>query len=147
MRIPLLRPVCFAVCTAGMLVLGTFNTVALAAPAQYRADQRADRWSDQHRRFGDHDRQVVQGWYAQHRRTPPPGLRDRDRLDPDLRVRISVGGVLDRDLRRHAYAVPADLRWRLPPAPRGDRYYFVDGQLCLVGNDYRVEDVIRISGR
>jgi len=147
MRIPGLRPVYVAVCTAGMLALGTLNTVATAAPAQYRADQRADRWSDQHRRFGDHDRQVVQGWYAEHRRTPPPGLRDRDRLDPSFGARIGVGRVLDRDLRRHAYAVPADLLRRLPSVQRGDRYYFVDGQLCLVGRGYEVEDVIRIGGR
>jgi hypothetical protein len=35
----------------------------------------------------------------------------------------------------------------LPAPQRGDRYYFVDGQLCLVDNHYQVEDVIRLNGR
>jgi Ni/Co efflux regulator RcnB len=127
-----------------MLALGPFGMAALAsASAQDRGDQRPD----EHRHFADHDREVVQGWYEQHRRTPPPGLRDSDRLDASVSAKITVGAVLDSDLRRHVHTVPSDLLRQLPAPQRGDRYYFVDGQLCLVDNHYQVEDVIRLNGR
>lgn len=149
MRMSNLRPTCVAAYMAAMLAMGTFGTAARAsAPEppgspQNRADQR---W-DQHRHFGYDDRQVVQTWYAQRRHTPPPGLRDTDRLGSSLSARITVGAVLDSDLRRHVHTVPSDLIRQLPAAQRGDRYYLVDGQLCLVDNRYQVEDAIRLNGR
>jgi hypothetical protein len=153
MRMSNLRPVCVAAYTAAMLASGTFSMAALAsAPeppgsAQNRVGQRADQQSYQHRHFAYDDRQAVQTWYEQRRHTPPPGLRDRDRLNSSLSAKITVGAVLDRDLRRHVHTVPSDLRQQLPAAHRGDRYYLVDGQLCLVDNHYQVEDVIRLTGR
>jgi hypothetical protein len=149
MRMSSLRPVCVATCTAAMLALGTFRVAALASAPERRgpAQDRAGQQADEHRHFADHDRQVVQGWYEQHRGTPPPGLRDSDRLDATLSAKITVGAVLDTDLRRNVHAVPADLLKELPPPQFGDHYYFVDGQLCLVDKGYQVEDVIRLNGR
>jgi len=144
MRISNLRPVCVAACTAAMLALGPSSMAALASTAaQHHADQR----SDQHRHFGYDDRQAVHTWYEQRRHTPPPGLRDGDRLASSLSAKITVGAVLDRDVRRHVHTVPADLLRELPAPGRGDRYYFVDGQLCLVDRSYQVEDVIRLNER
>jgi hypothetical protein len=131
-----------------MLTLGTLSLPAIASASQPATSaQRGDQKPDDHRHFADHDRQVVQGWYEQHRRTPPVGLRDSDRLEPTLSAKIRVGSVLDTDLRRHVHAPPSELVRQLPAAQRGDHYYFIDGQLCLVDNHYQVEDVIRLNGR
>jgi len=149
MRMSNLRPACVAAYTAAMLAMGTFGTAALAsAPEPPGSSQNgADQRSDQHRHFGYDDRQAVQTWYEQRRHTLPPGLRDSDRLGASLSAKITVGAVLDRDLRRHVHTVPIDLIRELPAAQRGDRYYLVDGQLCLVDNHYQVEDAIRLNGR
>jgi Ni/Co efflux regulator RcnB len=119
---------------------------AVSQSKDQRPDQRSGQRDQDHRRFNDNDRQMVHGWYQQHQRALPAGLRDRDRLEPNLSARIDVGRVLDRELRGHAHTVPADLLRRLPAAPRGDRYFLVDGQLCLVDSGYQVQDVIRVSG-
>ncbi len=149
MRMSSLRPVAVATYTAAMLAVGTFSMGALASAPERPgvAQNRADQQADEHRHFADHDREVVQGWYEQHRGTPPAGLRDSDRLDAALSAKITIGAVLDTDLRRHAHPVPADLLRQLPAAQRGDHYYFIDGQLCLVDKGYQVEDVIRLNGR
>lgn len=144
MRFTTLRRNMAAVATTAMML-----TVSVPASASMAAqDRQHDRQYDHsydHRRFDDHDRQTVHEWYQRHRNAPPPGLRDRDRLPGHLSGRVVVGSYLDRDLRAHAHAVPADLARRLPPPPRGDRYLLVDGQLCAVDHSYRVEDSIRIS--
>lgn len=144
-----LRPVYVATCTAALLALGSFSMAAHASAPEPpgHAQNRADQQAGEHRHFADHDREVVQGWYEQHRGAPPPGLRDSDRLAATLSAKITVGAVLDSDLRRHVHTVPADLLRQLPAAQRGDHYYLVDGQLCLVDKGYQVEDVIRLNGR
>jgi hypothetical protein len=45
------------------------------------------------------------------------------------------------------HTVPSDLVRQLPAPRRGEHYYFVDGQLCLVDSHYQVEDVIRLHER
>ena len=111
MRMSYLRAVSVAAWTTTMIALGPFSMAAFASgPERLGAAQdRADQRPDEHRHFADHDRQVVQGWYDQHRGTPPPGLRDSDRLDATLSARITIGAVLDSDLRTHVHTVPADL--------------------------------------
>jgi Ni/Co efflux regulator RcnB len=131
----------FAATAAATMIATSVPMAAFAAPTAQRPDARADQ-RDDHRRFGDHDRQVVHDWYNVHRRTPPAGWRSGDRFQ----TRVEVGRVLDRNERRRVYSVPVDLLRRLPPAPRGDHYYLVDGQLCLVDGGFQVRDTIRIDG-
>jgi hypothetical protein len=90
---------------------------------QYRDDQRGQ----DHSRIDDHDRQISRDWYNQHHNRPPAGLRDRDRLRPEYGSRLREGYVLDRNMRRRVYPVPADYYRRLPPPPRGYRYVFIGG--------------------
>src|ERR1700722_1410945 len=92
---------------------------------QGQGDQHRDnRNGRDHSRFDDHDRQVSRDWYKEHHDHPPMGLRDRDRLAPEYESRLRDGYVLDRDMRRRMYPVPADYNRRLPPPPRGYRYVF-----------------------
>jgi Ni/Co efflux regulator RcnB len=117
-----------AACIIGLLV-------ASVAFAQDRQDR--DRTQ-----FNDHDRQVTQDWYRQHQNTR--GLRAQDRLSSDQEARLQEGRPLDRDLRRHSYAVPSDLRRHLPPAPAHHRYMTVGGHVVLVDSGNVVRGVIHI---
>jgi Ni/Co efflux regulator RcnB len=113
------------------------------SPDQNRQDQ--NRQGQDHSRFDDHDRQVSRDWYNQHHNRPPAGLRDRDRLRPEYESRLREGYVLDRNMRRMVYPVPADYYRRLPPPPRGYRYVFIGGHMVLIDNGYRVHDVIHFE--
>jgi Ni/Co efflux regulator RcnB len=116
--------------------------------AQDRRDQgRQDqnRQDQDHSRFDDHDRQASRDWYNQHHDHPPAGLRDRDRLRPEYESRLREGYVLDRNMRRMVYPVPADFYRRLPQPPRGYRYVFIGGHVVMIDNGYRVHDVIHFE--
>jgi Ni/Co efflux regulator RcnB len=106
---------------------------------------RDDHRGQDHSRFDDHDRQISRDWYNQHHDHPPAGLRDRDRLAPEYESRLREGFVLDRNMRRMIYPVPADYYRRLPPPPRGYRYVFIGGHTVLIDNGYRVHDVIHFE--
>jgi Ni/Co efflux regulator RcnB len=133
-----LRPWWVAATTATMLTItGPAFAAVTSAPPQTREAVQT------HDRFDDHDRQNFKDWYETHKTTPPRGLRDADRFDE--KSHLVVGRVIDPTLRQRAYAVPADLRRKLPDPPKGDRYYLVDGQLVLVDGGYTVRDTIEIG--
>jgi Ni/Co efflux regulator RcnB len=133
--------------TAGAMavaILASSGRAGLAQDRDYRNRSRdnygRDRWD--HGRFNDHDRQATRGWYNEHRMRPPLGLRRQDRLPPFLESRLRVGGLLAPPLRSRIYAVPSDLLFRLPPAPRGYRYVLIGGHVVLIDPAYRVHDMI-----
>lgn len=107
-------------------------------------DRDHDRDRD-HPRFEDHDRQAVRGWFKEHHGHLPPGLRDRDRLAPDLESRLQVGLVLDPGLRHRIYPVPEGLLVQLPPCPRHYRYVVIGDHICLIDDGYHVFDVIHFE--
>jgi Ni/Co efflux regulator RcnB len=133
------RPWWLAATTAATLTVSgpAFAAVVAATPVQTREVAQA------HDKFDDHDRQNFKDWYDVHKTAPPRGLRDADRFDE--KSHVVVGKVIEPSLRQRAYAVPADLRGKLPAPPKGDRYYFVDGQLVLVDGSYTVLDTIEIG--
>jgi Ni/Co efflux regulator RcnB len=103
-------------------------------------------WAQERNRFDDHDRQVTRDWYNQHQTHPSHGFRTQDRLSRDQESRLEAGRPFDRDLRRHAYAVPSDLRHRLPAPPRHHEYFVIGGHIALVDRDHQVvRDVIRFN--
>ena len=111
-----------------------------------RGRQRDDQRGQDHSRFDDHDRQVSRDWYDQRHDHLPMGLRERDRLAPEYESRASCDGyVLDGEMRRRMYPVPADYYRRLPPPPRGYRYVFIGGHTVLIDGGYRVHDVIHFE--
>jgi Ni/Co efflux regulator RcnB len=103
-------------------------------------------WAQYHDQFDDHDRQVTRDWHNQNQAHPSRGLRPQDRLTRDQELRFERGRLFDRDLRRHAYSVPSNLRHRLPPPPPHHQYYAVGGHIALVDTvHYIVRDIIRLS--
>ena len=113
---------------------------------QGQGDQhRDDRHGQDHSKFDDHDRQVSRDWYNQRHDHLPMGLRERDRLAPEYESRLRDGYVLDGEMRRRMYPVPADYYRRLPPPPRGYRYVFIGGHAVLIDGGYRVHDVMHFE--
>lgn len=96
--------------------------------------------------FSDHDRQVAQTYYTQHRSHPPVGFRTQDRLTPDLDGRLQAGQKYDRTLERRAHSVPRDLGRSLPTPPRHHKYVTIGGRIVLVDTTSRlIRDVIRLT--
>lgn len=118
--------------------LATAFAVALFASVSAQAQE-------QHSRFDDHDRQVAQDWYSQHQTHPVRGIRSQDQLSTDQEARLQEGKPLDRELRRHAYSAPSDLRRHLATPPRHHQYMVVGGHLVLVDQHNVVRDVIRFG--
>jgi hypothetical protein len=123
-------------------------TLALPAPGggAFAQDHDRDRDRDhEHPRFEDHDRDAARGWFSEHHDRLPQGLRDRDRLPPEVESRLQVGVILDHDMRRRIHPVPADLLDRLPPCPRHYRYVIIGGHIGLIDDSFRVSDVIHFE--
>jgi hypothetical protein len=66
-------------------------------------------------------------------------------LTPEYESRLREGDVLDRDMRRMIHPIPPDYYRRLPPPPRGYRYFFIGRHACLIDSGYRVHDVIHLE--
>lgn len=108
-----------------------------------RDDGRNDRRRENDRRFDDHDRQVAQDYYNQHRNER--GFRDRDRLSSEYESRLREGYVLDPEMRRMCRPAPPELVRGFAPAPSGYRYVVIGGHVCLIDRGYRVHDAIHLE--
>ena len=102
-------------------------------------------WAQGHKQFDDHDRQVTRDWNSQHQKHAARGLRSQDRLTPDLESRLQPGRPFDKDLRKHAYSIPSDLKHRLPPPPPHHVYMVIGGDVVLVDSvNHILLDIIRL---
>ena len=77
---------CLAVFVAAIFVVGC--NLALAQEEGRDHDRGRDREEsreghDKDHFYGDHDREAMHGWYAEHHDHLPPGLRDRDPCPPN----------------------------------------------------------------
>jgi Ni/Co efflux regulator RcnB len=121
--------------TAALAVMFLFAT---GASAQGRGDQQ----------FNDHDRQVVNDYYTQHRAHAPAGLRSQDQLTPEQERRLQAGQPLDRQLQGQSHTVPRALLRQLPPAPRNYKYMLIGGHVVLVDRRNNVvRDLIHVHQR
>lgn len=133
--------------TAGTMAMAILASFGRVGQAQNRGDWNRSRdsygWNRWGRgRFDDDDRRAMRGWYNEHRRRPPLGLRREDRLPRNLAARLRVGAIIEPSLRGRIYAVPGDLLFRVPPARPGYRYVFVGGRVVLLDPGYRIQDMI-----
>src|SRR5580692_5192857 len=136
--------------TRNLLSAGAVVLLTLAVPVfdgtAFAQDQDRDRDRDhEHPRFEDHDREAARGWFDEHHDRLPQGLRDRDRLPPEVESRLEVGVLLDHDMRHRIHPVPADLLDRFPPCPRHYRYVIIGGHICLIDDSFHVSDVIHFE--
>jgi Ni/Co efflux regulator RcnB len=97
------------------------------------------------RQFAAHDRQAAQQWAQEHRAQPPRGFRREDRLPAQYETRIAPGYVFDTYARQRSYAVPLEMVRSFSPPPPGYRYLVIGGNVVLVDDGYRVQDVIRLQ--
>ena len=97
------------------------------------------------RQFAAQERQAAQQWAQQHRAQPPRGFRRADRLPPRYETRIAPGYVFDAYARQRSYAPPPEMVRTFSPPPPGYRYLVIGGNVVLVDDGYRVQDVIRLQ--
>lgn len=124
----------------------THFAVALAFTVLVAGGVAAQDRHDHDGQFTDHDRQVAQTYYTQHRSHPPAGFRTQDRLTPDLDGKLQAGQRYDRTFERRAHSVPRDLGRNLPTPPRHHKYVTIGGHLVLVDtSSHIIRDVIRLG--
>jgi hypothetical protein len=82
--------------------------------------------------YGDRDREVIRGWYGDHRDQLPPGLAKKDRLPPGLEKQLVRRGTLPPGLQKRLQPVPIDLERRLPPPPPNCAHVVIGGHLVLL---------------
>lgn len=96
------------------------------------------------RQFAAQERQAAQQWAQQHRAAPPRGFRREDRLPPVYETRIVPGYVFDTYARQRSYPAPVEMVRTFSPPPPGYRYVVIGGNVVLVDDGYRVQDVISL---
>jgi hypothetical protein len=97
------------------------------------------------RQFAAQERQAAEQWSRQHRAAPPRGFRREDRLPPAYETRIAPGFVFDAYARQRSYPAPVEMVRTFSPPPPGFRYLVIGGNVVLVDDGYRVQDVIRLQ--
>ena len=100
----------------------------------WRNDKHGDQDDEDDRRgygFGQHDRDVIRGWYSTNYRNLPPGLAKKDRLPPGLERQLVVRGALPPGLERYTYPVPVELNRELPPPPPDCDRVVIGGHIVI----------------
>jgi len=125
----------------------TFTGSASIAQDRHEREERHEHhWDRDRPAFDEHERVVVNGWWAEHHERPIIGFRVEDRYPREWEPRLQVGFVLDNDWRHRMHPIPIELYRRLPPPPPHYGYYVIGGHVCLVDQrDWRVADVIHIE--
>ncbi len=82
--------------------------------------------------YKDHDREVLRGWYDDHRDQLPPGLARKDRLPPGLEKQLVRRGTLPPGLQKRLQSCPEELERRLPPPPPDCAHVVIGGHLVLL---------------
>ena len=91
---------------------------------------REDHDRDRDHFYGDRERKTMHGWYAEHHRQLPPGLRDRDRLPPGLEKQ----------------PCPEESERRLPPPPPDCAHVLVGGHVVLLNRvNFQIVDVFHFE--
>jgi hypothetical protein len=82
--------------------------------------------------YKDHDRDVLRGWYSEHRDQLPPGLAKKDRLPPGLEKQLVRRGTLPPGLQKRLQPCPEELERQLPPPPPDCAHVVISGHLVLL---------------
>jgi hypothetical protein len=82
--------------------------------------------------YGDHDRELLRGWYGEHRDQLPPGLAKKDRLPPGLEKQLVRRGTLPPGLEKRLQPCPEELERQLPPPPPDCAHLVIGGHLVLL---------------
>lgn len=141
--------ICLRVFVAAIFALGCSHAFAQGVWRDHDRDHEREEVRDDHDRdhfYADHDRDAMRGWYNEHRDHLPPGLRDRDRLPPELERRLVIRGILPVELRSRMYPCPQDLERRLPPPPPDCAHMVIGGHIVLVNRvNFQIVDVFHFE--
>src|SRR5260370_27039424 len=82
--------------------------------------------------YKDHVRELLRGWYGEHRDQLPPGLAKKDRLPPGLEKQLVRRGTLPPGLEKRLQPCPEELERQLPPPPPDCAHLVIGGHLVLL---------------
>ena len=98
--------------------------------------------------YGDHDREIMRGWYDNHESSLPPGLAKKDHLPPGLEKQLVRRGVLPPGLQKRLQPCPEDLERQLPPPPPDCAHMVIGGHIVLLNRRTNVVvDIFHFEGR
>jgi hypothetical protein len=98
--------------------------------------------------YGDHDREVLRGWYDDHRDQLPPGLARKDRLPPGLEKQLVRRGTLPPGLQKRLQPCPEELERQLPPPPPDCAHVVIGGHLVLLNRKTNIiVDIFHFESR
>jgi hypothetical protein len=96
--------------------------------------------------YDDRDREMMHGWYEDHRGNLPPGLAKKDRLSPGLERQLELRGTLPPGLRARIHVVPVDLERGLPAPPPNCEHALIGGHVVLLNSKtFVVIDVFHLG--
>jgi hypothetical protein len=119
---------------AALTVLLSSGSIALAQGKGHgKGHDKHGNDDDQDAQFyKGHDREVIGGWYDEHRGQLPPGLAKKDRLPPGLEKQLVRRGTLPPGLQKRLQPCPEELERRLPPPPPDCAHVVIGGHLVLL---------------
>jgi hypothetical protein len=98
--------------------------------------------------YGPHDRELLRGWYDEHRDQLPPGLAKKDRLPPGLEKQLVRRGTLPPGLQKRLEPCPEELERQLPPPPPDCAHVVISGHLVLLNRKTNIiVDIFHFESR
>ena len=98
--------------------------------------------------YDDHDRDVLRGWYEEHRDELPPGLAKKDRLPPGLEKQLVRRRTLPPGLQKRLQPCPEELERQLPPPPPDCAHLVIGGHLVLLNRKTNIiVDIFHFESR
>jgi hypothetical protein len=138
---------CIAAITLTILLCS--GTIALAQGKGHGKGHDKYGEDDQNAQFyKDHDRDVLRGWYDEHRDQLPPGLAKKDRLPPGLEKQLVRRGTLPPGLEKRLQPCPEELERQLPPPPPDCAHVVIGGHLVLLNRKTNIiVDIFHFESR
>jgi hypothetical protein len=119
-------------CGAALLALASMTMFA-KQQGRGHGKNKGDKGTVAHAyRYGDHEREILRGYYREHENNLPPGLAKRDELPPGLARQLVRRGTLPPGLRKKVQPCPLDLLERLPQPPPNYEHALIGGRVLLL---------------
>jgi hypothetical protein len=134
--------------TCMTLLLAFAGSVVLPqdrAPDRNNQKLSQNRKRQNHTKFDHFDREVMRDWYDQHWDKVLVGLRDQNRVTPEVDSRFQIGSVQDADLRTNPRPARIEFWHRLSSSPRSYQYVAIRGHVAAIDDNYQdVNDLIHL---
>jgi Ni/Co efflux regulator RcnB len=137
------------IATITVTILLSSGSIALAQGKGHAKGHNKHGEDDQDAQFyKDHDREVLRGWYDEHRDQLPPGLARKDRLPPGLEKQLVRRGTLPPGLQKRLQPCPEEIERQLPPPPPDCAHVVIGGHLVLLNRKTNIiVDIFHFESR